>query len=289
MNSRPDVEHMLTEERCEVGSPRSGSGLPLHDGHCRRCSRCRQWIREAGSLEHPTVDDACPGPAGPPMEGFGKFAQQVVDKLNESAEQPSAAEQEQARLRAERPWCGLERSCAYRNGCSRHQDLRHDGWHEAPVEVPPPNLDPDAVLRALAVVEEHAALGPETRAICDAARAWVQQRNLVERCHVYGCSNPAAACLCEPCHTALANSRPPSASSSPTARADDATNPSHYRERSPEPIDVIEGWNLGFHEGNVVKYVARAPHKGNQVGDLRKARWYLDRAIARLEPEASRG
>jgi hypothetical protein len=33
----------------------------------------------------------------------------------------------------------------------------------------------------------------------------------------------------------------------------------------------------------VVKYVARAAHKGNQLADLRKARWYLDREIGRLE------
>jgi hypothetical protein len=33
----------------------------------------------------------------------------------------------------------------------------------------------------------------------------------------------------------------------------------------------------------VVKYVARAAHKGNQLADLKKAGWYLDREIGRLE------
>lgn len=37
-----------------------------------------------------------------------------------------------------------------------------------------------------------------------------------------------------------------------------------------------------FHAGNVVKYVARYEHK-NGVEDLKKARWYLDRLIQKLE------
>ncbi len=60
-------------------------------------------------------------------------------------------------------------------------------------------------------------------------------------------------------------------------------HPSHYRFGAIEVIDAIEAWELGFHLGNVVKYVARAAHKGQQLADLRKARWYLDREIGRLE------
>lgn len=52
---------------------------------------------------------------------------------------------------------------------------------------------------------------------------------------------------------------------------------------STEVIDAIEDWDLGFHSGNVVKYVARAKHKGGELEDLRKARWYLDRLIALKE------
>ncbi len=44
-------------------------------------------------------------------------------------------------------------------------------------------------------------------------------------------------------------------------------------------IDFIEAKTLGFHLGNVVKYVARAAHKGTELEDLKKARWYLERAI----------
>lgn len=61
--------------------------------------------------------------------------------------------------------------------------------------------------------------------------------------------------------------------------APDAVNhPSHYNAGSLEVIDAIEGLELGFHAGNVVKYVARYKHK-NGIEDLRKAAWYLSRLI----------
>jgi hypothetical protein len=63
---------------------------------------------------------------------------------------------------------------------------------------------------------------------------------------------------------------------------DMVNNPPHYTRLSPQPIDVIESWGLGFNEGQVLKYVARAGHKeGIDHGeDLKKARYYLERAIA---------
>ena len=54
-------------------------------------------------------------------------------------------------------------------------------------------------------------------------------------------------------------------------------HPFHYNIGSIEVIDVIEAWGLGFHTGNVLKYLLRAPHKGDEIGDLKKCRWYLDR------------
>lgn len=59
-------------------------------------------------------------------------------------------------------------------------------------------------------------------------------------------------------------------------------HPSHYNQGSLEVIDAIEGLSLGFHAGNVVKYVARYKHKAG-IEDLRKARWYLDRLIQNEE------
>lgn len=58
--------------------------------------------------------------------------------------------------------------------------------------------------------------------------------------------------------------------------------PAHYRDRDPQPIDVIEGWGLNFNRGAVIKYIARAPYKENELQDLKKAAWYLNREIERL-------
>lgn len=60
-------------------------------------------------------------------------------------------------------------------------------------------------------------------------------------------------------------------------------HPSHYNTGKIEVIDAIEDWKLGFNAGNAVKYIARAPHKGKNVEDLKKAAWYIAREIARLE------
>lgn len=68
----------------------------------------------------------------------------------------------------------------------------------------------------------------------------------------------------------------------PPMKTIDAVNhPPHYTQSDIEPIDVIESWGLGFHLGNALKYIARCDHKGRPVEDLEKARWYLDREIAR--------
>lgn len=58
-------------------------------------------------------------------------------------------------------------------------------------------------------------------------------------------------------------------------------HPSHYTQGEYEVIDVIEDWNLGFHLGNAIKYIARANHKGSRKQDLRKAIWYIEREIER--------
>lgn len=66
---------------------------------------------------------------------------------------------------------------------------------------------------------------------------------------------------------------------------DPVQRPAHYTFSAVEVIDAIEAWELGFHLGNVVKYVARARRKGRELEDLKKARWYLERAIGRLESQ----
>lgn len=60
---------------------------------------------------------------------------------------------------------------------------------------------------------------------------------------------------------------------------DPVNHPQHYSRKGIEAIDVIEAFGLGFHLGNVVKYILRAGRKSDGDEDLRKARWYLDRRL----------
>ena len=66
---------------------------------------------------------------------------------------------------------------------------------------------------------------------------------------------------------------------------DVVNHPQHYTFGKIEVIDVLEDWKLEYHIGNVVKYLARAKHKGNELQDCQKAKWYLDRYIQLLEKE----
>lgn len=63
-------------------------------------------------------------------------------------------------------------------------------------------------------------------------------------------------------------------------------HPSYYQGKI-EVIDFIEDKGLGFNLGNSIKYIARAGKKNPEklLEDLKKARWYLDREIARIEKE----
>lgn len=70
-----------------------------------------------------------------------------------------------------------------------------------------------------------------------------------------------------------------------TSIHDAVNHPAHYTDGGIETIDFIEAKRLGYHLGNVVKYICRAGKKGTNMGlqDLQKARWYLDRAIEKNE------
>jgi hypothetical protein len=63
---------------------------------------------------------------------------------------------------------------------------------------------------------------------------------------------------------------------------DPVNHPQHYTGHASgvECIQITE--HMNFCLGNAVKYIWRAGEKGDAVEDLRKARWYLDREIARL-------
>lgn len=53
---------------------------------------------------------------------------------------------------------------------------------------------------------------------------------------------------------------------------------SHYKKLAIEPIQYIEENGLGFHEGNIVKYVTRWRDK-NGIDDLKKIIFYTQRLI----------
>jgi hypothetical protein len=53
---------------------------------------------------------------------------------------------------------------------------------------------------------------------------------------------------------------------------------SHYSDKSIQPWDFIYANNLGYFEGNCVKYVSRWKDKGG-IEDLKKAIHYLEKLI----------
>lgn len=53
---------------------------------------------------------------------------------------------------------------------------------------------------------------------------------------------------------------------------------SHYKAKAIQHWDYIASNELGYFEGNIVKYVSRWREKGG-VDDLRKARHYLEKLI----------
>ena len=64
-------------------------------------------------------------------------------------------------------------------------------------------------------------------------------------------------------------------------KPDLVNHPPHYKRENFELIDVLEAFDLDKH-GHLMQaaqYIFRAPHKGQMLEDLQKARWYLDRAI----------
>lgn len=66
-------------------------------------------------------------------------------------------------------------------------------------------------------------------------------------------------------------------------------HPPHYTSHPSgvECIDVVE--HMTFNRGNAIKYLWRAGAKdpAAEITDLEKARWYVDREIARLKREAA--
>lgn len=67
---------------------------------------------------------------------------------------------------------------------------------------------------------------------------------------------------------------------------DMVNHPPHYN-KGIETTKYIDSWDMGFAQGNVIKYVTRYnlkhEDKQKQLEDLKKARWYLDDLINMVE------
>lgn len=57
----------------------------------------------------------------------------------------------------------------------------------------------------------------------------------------------------------------------------------HYKSKGIQPWDFIVTNNLGYLEGNIIKYVSRHREKGG-VTDLLKAKHYLEKLIENNKP-----
>jgi hypothetical protein len=72
--------------------------------------------------------------------------------------------------------------------------------------------------------------------------------------------------------------------------ADLVNHPAHYQAGSVEAIDFIESvisdaphMVPAYLQGQALKYMIRMWLKGNALEDARKAEWYLNRLIAKME------
>lgn len=52
----------------------------------------------------------------------------------------------------------------------------------------------------------------------------------------------------------------------------------HYKKKTIEPWDYIVANEIGFLEGNAIKYLTRWKEKGG-IEDLKKAKHYIDKLI----------
>jgi hypothetical protein len=63
----------------------------------------------------------------------------------------------------------------------------------------------------------------------------------------------------------------------------DPINPDHYKKH-PSGVECIQiTEHMNFNLGNAIKYIWRASEKGKQIEDLKKAQWYLNREIKRVD------
>lgn len=70
---------------------------------------------------------------------------------------------------------------------------------------------------------------------------------------------------------------------------DPVNHPRHYNQGAIETIEFVDQvcahyfGDEAFSIGSALRYLARAPHKQNKLEDIRKAIWYLQHAVERIE------
>ena len=75
---------------------------------------------------------------------------------------------------------------------------------------------------------------------------------------------------------------------------DMVNHPAHYTSGGIECIDAIEAALFmsndfaGYLKGNVIKYLWRCSIKGNELEDLKKAQWYLNKLIDYISSEQNK-
>ena len=63
---------------------------------------------------------------------------------------------------------------------------------------------------------------------------------------------------------------------------DPVDRPEHYNNKRIEVIQYIDDTVPDFYSyyfGNALKYLSRHMHKGSEIQDLEKCKWYIDRMI----------
>lgn len=74
----------------------------------------------------------------------------------------------------------------------------------------------------------------------------------------------------------------------PAPKHDPVDHPKHYTSH-PSGVECIQVTrHMNFNRGNAIKYIWRCGDKGNPIEDLKKAVWYLQDEIKRLENENSK-
>lgn len=75
----------------------------------------------------------------------------------------------------------------------------------------------------------------------------------------------------------------PESNGLPGALHDPVNHPTHYTAHPSGVECIVVTEHFNFNVGNAIKYLWRAGLKGNAIEDLKKARWYVDREIQRLD------